>query len=117
MEIDTAMTRIRNSIILLFVFVVAAFAIWLTAAYISANEIRGNSLNEQQWVDRAIELHAGPTERGREALLQAWVPVVVHLPELVCVAFKLKQSALGGEATVCFSKADGSVVINHSEGQ
>ena len=83
----------------------------------SPNEIRANSPEEQRLVDRAIQLQVGPTAQGRQALLGASRPVVVYLPEMVCVAFKLKRSALGGESTVCFSRADDSVVINHSEGQ
>lgn len=111
------MTLIRRTAILLFSVIFLAFIIFLTVSYTESNQIRGNSLNEEQWVDRAIGLQVGSSERGREALLQASVPVVVYLPELVCVAFKLKRRALGGEITVCFSRADGSVVINHNEGQ
>ena len=111
------MTRMRNNTGSLFRCLAATSVIFLTASCASSNEIRANSISEQQFVDRAIELQAGPSERGQETLLRVWVPVVVHLPDLVCVAFKLKQGAIGGEATVCFSRADGSVAINHTAGQ
>lgn len=111
------MIQMRRIVISLFCVAVLGFAVHLTASYTLSNEIRPHSARQQEWVDRAIILQAGPSERDREALLQTVVPVVIYLPDLVCVAFKLKRSALGGEATVCFSKTDGSVEINHSEGQ
>lgn len=116
-EKGIVMTQMLNGIAKLFRCFVATSVICLTTSCASSNEIRANSIREQQWVDSAIQLQAGSSERDRDLLLRVWVPVVVHLPDLVCVAFKLKRGALGGEATVCFSRADGSVAINHTEGQ
>lgn len=79
--------------------------------------MREASPDEQALIDRAVELQVGTEDAGRAALLGASIPVVVYLPDLVCVAFKVKRSALGGEQTVCFSRADGSVASNHVEGQ
>ena len=75
------------------------------------------SHDEQAWIDKAINLYAGPNDDSRKNLLSHTTPTVVYLPTLVCVAFKLKPTAVGGEFTVCFSKAKGSVEFTHTEGQ
>lgn len=97
--------------------VVMASTMLMATSCVSANGLRAPSPNEQLWIERAIQVQVGPSEQGREALLEASIPVLVYLPDLICVAFKLRRSALGGETTVCFSRADDSVVINHAEGQ
>jgi hypothetical protein len=73
--------------------------------------------DERAWVDKALALYGGPDAASRKEVLSYTTPTVVYLPDLVCVAFKLKPNTLGGEFTACFSRDTGSVAFTHTEGQ
>jgi hypothetical protein len=102
--------------------------VWLVALVISTGVFLSSacsafepkpkySPDEQAWVDKAIRLYGGQTEDARRHLLSYTTPTVIYLPTLVCVAFKLKPTAVGGEFTACFSKAKGTVEFTHTEGR
>ncbi len=75
------------------------------------------SPSDEPWVTKAIEWGFGPGKDARREALKTTNPVVIYLPETVCVGLKLKPNSLGGESTVCFSRADGSIVTSHNEGE
>lgn len=70
-----------------------------------------------RWIEKAIDLYAGPKEEDRRRALSHSEPIVVFLPESVCVAFKLRKSTIGGETTVCFARSDETLQFIHTEGQ
>ncbi len=109
--------RNKHSIHMRFMRPIILASIFLTSSCCYFDDKPKYSPDEQIWVEKALKLYSGPNADTREHLLSYTTPVVVYLPELVCVAFKLKPTALGGEFTVCFSKAKGSVEFTHTEGQ
>lgn len=100
-----------------FVRLIILASVFLTNSCCAFENRPKYSQDERVWVDKAIKLYGGPTGDTRKHLLSYTTPTVVYLPALVCVAFKLKPTAIGGEFTVCFSKAKGSVEFTHTEGQ
>lgn len=68
------------------------------------------------WIERALDHHIGPKLEDRRFVLSYSEPIVVYLPDMVCVAFKLRKSAIGGESTICFDRNDETLKINYTDG-
>jgi len=72
---------------------------------------------EKYWIDKAVSLHYGSDKDSREEAERVTRPSVVVLQNKVCVGLKLKENSLGGDFSVCFLKADGSVVEVYTDGE
>lgn len=104
----------RNSIIIKIIIVTIILSATLSSC------LEGNSNNtyrnsDEEWIDKAIELHFGPGKNSRDRALMIVNPSIVYLPEMVCVGLNLKNNSLGADQTICFSKSDGSTIIVHNE--
>jgi hypothetical protein len=64
-------------------------------------------------VEAAIAEVYGPDATIDEVRKHAY-PVVIHLPSMSCVGFKLRPGWIGIEQSVCFLNSDGSVAVRHS---
>lgn len=73
--------------------------------------------SERELVERTIDDHFGTTEAGRRDAYRTMIPVVVYLPDMICVALKPDENTIGAEFTTCFSRSDHSIVISHREGE
>lgn len=99
-----------------FVRSIALLSCGLTGSCSFANSIAPPGEDEKMLIDRALNVYVGPREEDQENILSMSTPVVVYLPDMECVAFKANKGTIGGEFTVCFNRADGSLALTYTEG-
>jgi hypothetical protein len=68
---------------------------------------------DKPYVDRALEFMSGNGKRSRRELERWYYPVVVHLPQMVCVGLNLVRG-VGETRTFCFNQDGGQLILDFS---
>jgi hypothetical protein len=69
------------------------------------------------WIDLAVTEYIGTSGATPNYVLDTTEPVVVYLPNEVCVSFKLRRNTLGGETVICFEKESRTKSLIYTEGE
>lgn len=100
-------------VIVLLIVVIAYPWVWNQAVWYSNRFIPVPYYgSDEQLVEKAVDVIAGRDD-DLARIKTILYPVVVDLPEMRCVGFNPRRGTYGVSETVCFSKADGSVVVHH----
>lgn len=70
---------------------------------------------EEKYVSKAIYIYSGKGRISRSEIEKDVRPVVVYLPDMICVGLNLRPGHAGGDTTICFDK-NGNEVLHHVSG-
>jgi len=107
---------LKNLISPIFGFMMILSSCFLLTACKANDTLLPINDDEKVLIDKALDAYVGSNKDAREQVLSMFTPVLIYLPDMVCVGFKAKSHVIGGEFAACFAKSDNSLILTHNEG-